>query len=284
MGQPLTKDPLVTLDGGRLYPYAPLDHDHHSTRELILARKLAPFYPGAADPLDNDENDRPKCKSRKRIALAAKLGKRLAGCSPVASVVPRGDMGREWRPRIECPICLMYFPANINRSRCCDQPICTECFVQIKRPPGKGTPATCPFCVEMNFGVVYEPPELSLSQRLNFNVTSEMTKDNSRSHDRRRKSISHHNPRVVTTDQVRPAWEKIAHCTRHSRRAFSTTASTRRIVLRPGYGATGALRISHSPTNDSYYFDSTLLSGLTEPGSNLEDTMVLEVVRRSLTD
>lgn len=26
-----------------------------------------------------------------------------------------------------------YYPPLINTSRCCDQPICTECFVQIKR-------------------------------------------------------------------------------------------------------------------------------------------------------
>lgn len=46
-------------------------------------------------------------------------------------------------------------------TRCCDQPICTECFIQIKRADPTPThlesePAACPFCMETNFGCVYE--------------------------------------------------------------------------------------------------------------------------------
>jgi hypothetical protein len=56
-----------------------------------------------------------------------------------------------------------YYPPNINHSRCCDQAICTECFVQIKRAEPTTThvvsePACCPYCVQENFGVVYAPP------------------------------------------------------------------------------------------------------------------------------
>lgn len=79
----------------------------------------------------------------------------------------------------ECPICFLYFPPYFNKSRCCDQPICSECFVQIKRPdphqpenlnPGEESqssaedsmlvsePAQCPFCTEPEFGVTYDPP------------------------------------------------------------------------------------------------------------------------------
>lgn len=48
-------------------------------------------------------------------------------------------------------------------TRCCDQPICTECFVQIKRAEPTPThlesePAACPFCMEPNFGCVYDKP------------------------------------------------------------------------------------------------------------------------------
>lgn len=51
----------------------------------------------------------------------------------------------------------------MNHSRCCDQAICTECFVQIKRTEPTAThlvsePAACPYCVQENFGVVYTPP------------------------------------------------------------------------------------------------------------------------------
>lgn len=77
----------------------------------------------------------------------------------------------------ECPICFLYFPRNLNYSRCCRQPICTECFVQIKRldphPPHDDHSnenkdevphtliseyANCPYCAMSNFGVTYEHP------------------------------------------------------------------------------------------------------------------------------
>jgi hypothetical protein len=75
------------------------------------------------------------------------------------------------------------YPPFMNRSRCCDQPICTECFVFIKRAdptttnlnvlslrpsvhyldtdpvtPRQSEPVACPFCVEPNFGIIYIPP------------------------------------------------------------------------------------------------------------------------------
>ncbi|KAI9839802.1 MAG: SNF1-interacting protein [Sclerophora amabilis] len=85
----------------------------------------------------------------------------------------------------ECPICFLYYPRYLNKTRCCDQPICSECFVQIKRPdphppehadptlplPAAGSenheqaegtlisePAACPFCVQPEFGITYESP------------------------------------------------------------------------------------------------------------------------------
>ena len=58
---------------------------------------------------------------------------------------------------IECPICFLYYPRNINYSRCCEQPICSECFLQIKRS-ASGEPACCPYCVEPDFGIVYNQP------------------------------------------------------------------------------------------------------------------------------
>ncbi|KAF8250929.1 hypothetical protein K440DRAFT_113436 [Wilcoxina mikolae CBS 423.85] len=83
---------------------------------------------------------------------------------------------------VECPICFLYYPPYLNRTRCCDQEICSECFVQIKRvdphipeshdhAPGDSNsepnsvadqlvsePATCPFCKQTDFGVTYSPP------------------------------------------------------------------------------------------------------------------------------
>ncbi|POS87450.1 hypothetical protein EPUL_002162 [Erysiphe pulchra] len=83
---------------------------------------------------------------------------------------------------IDCPICFLSYPPYLNKTRCCDQPVCSECFVQIKRPDphppelNHSTPnyvpentvfeveslvsksACCPYCQQPDFGVIYEPP------------------------------------------------------------------------------------------------------------------------------
>ena len=86
----------------------------------------------------------------------------------------------------ECPICFLYYPPYLNTTRCCEQAICSECFVQIKRPephqpeheqPDPNAPpmstedreaqeqgllvsevATCPYCKTPEFGITYTPP------------------------------------------------------------------------------------------------------------------------------
>ncbi|KAK4118916.1 hypothetical protein N657DRAFT_684863 [Parathielavia appendiculata] len=85
-----------------------------------------------------------------------------------------------YKNAIECPICFLTYPPYLNHTRCCDQPICSECFVQIKRPdphfpeghnendpnhnPEEAAgllvsePACCPYCTQPDFGVTYEPP------------------------------------------------------------------------------------------------------------------------------
>lgn len=88
----------------------------------------------------------------------------------------------------ECPICFLYYPPYLNTTRCCEQPICSECFVQIKRPdphppeheqPDPNAPpvseaereaqadgllvseiATCPYCKTPDFGITYTPPPI----------------------------------------------------------------------------------------------------------------------------
>lgn len=90
-----------------------------------------------------------------------------------------------YKDAAECPICFLYYPPYLNKTRCCDQAICSECFVQIKRPdphpPGHvdpsapvppssagdedgshdelvSEPADCPYCQAPEFGVTFEPP------------------------------------------------------------------------------------------------------------------------------
>ncbi|RAL63464.1 hypothetical protein DID88_003884 [Monilinia fructigena] len=91
-----------------------------------------------------------------------------------------------YKDSVECTICFIWYPPYLNKTRCCDQNICSECFVQIKRPephppehhdpsqpaatpdppqnPSESAewlvskPAGCPYCTEADFGITYVPP------------------------------------------------------------------------------------------------------------------------------
>ncbi|KMU90367.1 hypothetical protein CIHG_08177 [Coccidioides immitis H538.4] len=143
----------------------------------------------------------------------------------------------------ECPICFLYYPPYLNKTRCCDQPICSECFVQIKRPdphppehhdpnnsettrPDEAEgqlvsePAACPFCVQPEFGVMYTPPPFrrglayaaspgvhALANSSAASSASSLVSGGANPGTRRRAvSISADSPSVITTDRVRPDW------------------------------------------------------------------------------
>ena len=163
----------------------------------------------------------------------------------------------------ECPICFLYYPPYLNRTRCCDQTICSECFVQIKRPdphppehaepssPDVGQPtsepntdgdlvsepATCPFCKQPEFGISYEKPPFRrglayANQPIPSSGTPGMSSSNSlasgRSGSPRRRaaSLSATAPTVITTDHVRPDWnQKLVNARTHqARRSAAATA------------------------------------------------------------
>ncbi|KAH3673216.1 hypothetical protein WICMUC_003834 [Wickerhamomyces mucosus] len=84
-----------------------------------------------------------------------------------------------YRTVVECPICFLYYPKWINVTRCCNQAICSECFVQIKRLDPhfphdsdddthdehkkdvnllQSEQASCPYCATSNFGITYLQP------------------------------------------------------------------------------------------------------------------------------
>ena len=56
----------------------------------------------------------------------------------------------------ECPICMLYYP-YLNCSRCCKKYICTECYLQIRKPPGTEgeKESSCPYCLHTHYEVVY---------------------------------------------------------------------------------------------------------------------------------
>ena len=177
----------------------------------------------------------------------------------------------------ECPICFLYYPPYLNKTRCCDQAICSECFVQIKRPdphpPEHVDPTTrqsspaqnanaevvdpeelisesagCPFCVQPDFGVTYDPPPFRrgltyISQASGHslaNRSSAMSSETSlgsvlsnggrmsptNATRRRTTSVSANSSSVITTDRVRPDWhQKLAAARAHTaRRSAAATA------------------------------------------------------------
>lgn len=219
------------VDGGYLAPYGTyklgLDFSTEIVRDLIVARKLAPFYTPLQDfddswtekeifilisqmPLHASEDafveEEPELDAEdhkihrtlnyfKRQELKQKLqelakkmkderrnvdneyliARKLGVYNPDLSL--QDLIIKLYSTALECPICFLYFPEPMNYSRCCRQPICTECFVQIKRlephPPHDDASqqndanlphtlisecASCPYCAMADFGVTYDPP------------------------------------------------------------------------------------------------------------------------------
>ena len=192
-----------TVDGGQLTCQGvytgPRDWNQAVVSQLICARRLAPFY-RPLEEYDDSWDDDQILAARKELPAAGPDGhetvtrieaplfsnnssaKSSHNKRPSNLKEPSKPEAAIYRGAVECPICFLvrgchfivgllglslsniqYYPPNINHSRCCDQAICTECFVQIKRIEPTTThlvsePAACPYCVQDNFGVVYAPP------------------------------------------------------------------------------------------------------------------------------
>ncbi|KAH0614452.1 uncharacterized protein H6S33_000088 [Morchella sextelata] len=265
-------------------------------RHLMIERRLAPFFKGLDDH-EPDWTDAQLVAAVKGLPIPspdAQIHTETKSRSPTSrsrsqSYTSEGSNrtvdGRPieavlYKNATECPICFLYYPPYLNKTRCCDQDICSECFVQIKRPDPHhpehhegdqptasdenaltGTadqlisePATCPFCVEPEFGVIYTPPPFrrglmfanSQSQNqipspMNFGFadgsssslpghcsgtppsfpSSPITPTG-----KRRLALGVNNPEVVTTDRIRPDWsQKLATARSHAaRRAAAATA------------------------------------------------------------
>ncbi|KAF9227869.1 hypothetical protein BS17DRAFT_693406 [Gyrodon lividus] len=332
-----------TVDYGHLSPQGlytgPKDWNHAVVTQLIVDRKLAPFYRPLEDYSDDwgDEQilaamkDLPESDSGHSDSPAARVDSRDSARPAIPTKrssnlkePPRCPEASLYRGAVECPICFLYYPPHINHSRCCDQAICTECFVQIKRTEPTTThivsePAACPYCVQDNFGVVYTPPQWragmgsegmtppSWADALRGSQQSNPT--SSAAHKRRRKSFGHDSPEVVTTDQIRPDWEaKLAAV-----RAAVTRRANRRIIMRQvgdrliPIGVTSG-RVHTIPTADSAEGAegesasangsrrrrgqrsngqtdlSQLLGQMGLGGQDLEELMVMEAMRLSLLE
>ncbi|CCL98947.1 uncharacterized protein FIBRA_00955 [Fibroporia radiculosa] len=330
-----------TVDLGYLTPQGiytgTRDWNQSIVAQLICERKLAPFYRPLEDydeswddeqifahrrePLDADALQPEGSSSRAdsmSVASRSSHHKRGHGTSNSRDLTRHLDIA-VYRGAVECPICFLYYPPNINHSRCCDQAICTECFVQIKRaePDPKhlvSEPASCPYCVQENFGVVYTPPTWRTglgSEGATPPSWPESPKQSDTSTPmsamkRPRKSFGADSPEVVTIDQIRPDWEaKLAAV-----RAAVARRANRRIIMRQvgdrlipvgissgrvhalptedgqiegGEGGTerGSRRSRRRQQNQDI---NQLLGSMGLGGQDLEELMVMEALRLSLIE
>lgn len=224
--------------------------------------------PSAASPIASGTSSSPLFRTRAKTlaALSAPIKHNAQlDLTPREMQLPRDPFvnGQPveaylYKDASECPICFLYYPPYLNHTRCCDQPICSECFVQIKRPEphppdhgendpnapsqapeGNGAedcqlvsePAACPFCVQPELGVTYAPPPFrrgltyasDLSGRPNIgspmSSTSSLSSGNVPMGRRRATSLSASDPTVITTDRIRPDWaQKLANARAHAAR------------------------------------------------------------------
>ncbi|KAI7884880.1 hypothetical protein K492DRAFT_157777 [Lichtheimia hyalospora FSU 10163] len=315
-----------------LYPTALQDYDLRCVRNLILSRKLAPFYKGLPEPPEvvvptftrpttlleppvpaasssmstvsssttrraESNNGRPRSASSSSCNSSSKKQQQCHTTKPASERqlrLERMRLQREmlYNNAIECPICFLYYPANINYSRCCDQPLCTECFVQIKRPTETpNTPATCPFCMQENFGIIYHPPawseksrngnnEPTLVQEGTRHTTSGVSAAQSRP---RRATLSHRDPSVVLVDHVRPNWHR-THATSATSSSNSRRSSTLLRTVPTGYNHQHGPRSNRSASSATASEYNHFLSTMRGMDMDLEEWMVMEAIRRSLAE
>ncbi|KZT03487.1 uncharacterized protein LAESUDRAFT_659458 [Laetiporus sulphureus 93-53] len=246
-----------TVDFGYLCPQGVYsgarDWNQAIVTQLICERKLAPFYRPLED-YDESWDDEQILSHRKepppdaegqaessggisRTDTSSSRAHKRGHASSNSKEVIRHPEAAIYRGAVECPICFLYYPPNINHSRCCDQTICTECFVQIKRAEPNPThlisePAACPYCVRENFGVVYTPPPWRTGLN-SEGATPPSWPDTptlpASAVKRSRKSFGPDSPEVVSiADQIRPDWEaKLAAV-----RAAVARRANRRIIMR----------------------------------------------------
>ena len=182
------------IDGGRCYksytdeewtPSALLV-DIDKVAQLVKERRLAPFFTGSDTPTsmrfqyvesgfetkdfkeynDNGNVRHEYAKGFKKKGCYYELGLDL--CDPlVLSRRPlflrkvkwdQSYVGRRMNSMMsDCPICCFFYPINVNYTSCCKKPICTDCFVRLRRHYRLHS-IKCPYCNSSELSVFYQPP------------------------------------------------------------------------------------------------------------------------------
>lgn len=355
-----------SVDGGYLAPFGTyksnLDFNVDLVRELIISRRLAPFYTplqdfdenwsdeeliiivkqltlhlieGAYEEEEDDIDDHKihrslnfykrqeaKMKFKKLVEDVKQMQKNeedryltVKAEDPNNANLPSDDLIlRLYRDAVECPICFVFHPNNLNLSRCCLQPICTECFVQIKRldphpphdDPSEGAdelphtiisePANCPYCAMSNFGVIFDktldfstgigamnPQDYKRPEPDDLAISSHSSEDHMVTERKRRASVPANSSRVITTDYIRPDWESKLSSARSklARKAAAASAiHASNLIINPDTEMpeydTGRRR--RNTVGASYD------NGYHEQARTVEDRMIEQALRLSILD
>lgn len=222
-------DPTMTFDGGYLAPHGvypgPISYDFARILHLIQTRRLAPFFQGLSDWAPGA----PLSEIREAYSETSNLP-----CPPDSLLSALYESSTS-----QCPICFLHYPPALNRSSCCDQPICTECFVQIQRhephdceeDPAKGLvsePASCPFCLAGSFAVGYQPMTLSsdsIAVASNAEIRVRAKGANGKQMVKVMEKQLEMDGGVVTTDLIRPGWS-LALASARAKRARKAALAT----------------------------------------------------------
>ncbi|KAI7884731.1 uncharacterized protein EV154DRAFT_26521 [Mucor mucedo] len=164
-------------------------------RELISAKRLAPFYKGLSSPTQ-------QCFHNEIIT---KDTRKLVKPKDYTAFIKKHEktvFDNIYFNSVECPLCFLFYPGNINYARCCDQPICTECFVQLKKAPADSTKQmACPYCMTLDFGIIYQKPEAVTEKNIQIIST---TSGHCQKKLTKRKTIESDNPDVVLIGMATP--------------------------------------------------------------------------------
>lgn len=339
------------LDPQGVYSSAPA-YKTNIVRKLMLERRLMPFYKG----LDSYSKDWPAekvvevvekalgphksallhCAIRQSRSLSVGNTRSLKRDSRGSSdhLLTRnrsnstpGSISADYRTTaittiyanaMECPICFLYYPSNFNYTRCCAQPICSECFVEIRRAephlptvhaneptPNEfdliSEPAKCPYCMTERFGVIYKPnPKLT---PFSFNNNPDTLPSNIAPMGTLSKSslplhhipwppnqhikFAHDDKNVVSTDFIHPDWQyKLERARRRALRRAANATLLNSHLLETGPANANANHntdLSHDPTSHGGP-RRTLSSRRQHYLANVEQLMLAEAIRQSLLD
>ncbi|POM66095.1 Hypothetical protein PHPALM_18098 [Phytophthora palmivora] len=215
-----------------------------STRELEKFTQPTGLYPSCPWEL----------KTARRLIIERKLAPRFPGKEI-----------KETSFALECPICFMFYPDSLNLSSCCNKPICSECYLQI-RPPEK--PISCPFCNHEAFSVHYTPTSTEMASIRSMKNLRSPRRSSAIGIPKRAES----QPAVSNSQSVQYASVEDRDRIRDSLRS-QLSISDKPVTNSPHPNSVAAL-------NDA----ASHILATPADAARLEELMLLEAIRRSMQD